>query len=85
VDALECFVETSYAPKPAREGDFDHRQIGLLDQLFGKKYAACLGDSNGSGAHVSAKQATELTFANPQSFGEFRDVAIIEGPRVDEP
>ncbi len=81
---LERLVEPAHAAEAGREGDFDHRQVRLMDQLLGEQHAACLRDGDGRSAQMLAKKSAQVALADAEPIGERLDIRGVERPELDQ-
>ena len=77
IEGAEGIVESAQAAESCRHGNLRHRELRVMNQLFGEEHAPRLRDRDGRGAEVLFKKPAQLTFSHPD--------ASRQGPRQSRP
>jgi hypothetical protein len=84
VDLADAGVEPSNAAETRSQGNVTHAQICLVNKLLGKVQLARLSHRTWRRPQVSEKQATKVTRADSQAFGERFYTALLQSALTNQ-
>ena len=84
IEPLKRFVKPTHAAETAGQGHVDHRQTGLMNELFGQQHPPRLRDGDRRRADVLAKQASKLSLADSEPIGQRGDIPRVERASFDQ-
>ena len=80
----ERLVETANAAEACGERHFGHRQMRLVNELFGEQHAPCLRDRDRRGAEMLLEQAPQLALADAEASGQYVDIGLVQRAVLDQ-
>jgi hypothetical protein len=84
VDLADARIEPSNAAETSSHGNVTHAQVCLVNQLLGKVHLARLSHRTWRRPQVPEKQATKVTRANSQAFGERFYTALLQSALTNQ-
>src|SRR5215813_12227945 len=76
-ELAKYLVKSPNTTEACGQRNFGHRQIRLVDQLFGEEDATGLGHNDGRCAQMLNEQSPKMTFTDAEAVGERLDIGIV--------